>query len=360
MSDTAVLSSSRAPAEVVSTTPRTQPSERFIALDAFRGLAIVLMIFVNWAGNYSLPTQFGHSEWDGITLADTVFPAFLVAVGTSIPFSTRTGWRRVVGRSIMLYLIGCALVSFRYEQPFALTVGVLQLTAVAYLGAWLVTRLPRPAQLPLVAALLAGTSLAALYAGPDGVAPGSFEPGTSLAEWFDAQLGMEPHPENPHAWIPAIGSVFIGVVAGRISREKAGGERVRALAGWGLGLMVVGLLVSLVIPVNKYLWSTSFLLITGAIAVLVLTILTLAVPAGSRGWWVMPLVLVGGNAIVIYAVSETLVARAHDEWLWPRWEPIVTERYGELAAGAAFPLAAVLACVLLAAVLKLLNIRIRV
>lgn len=334
-------------------------SERFYALDALRGLAIALMVFVNWAGNWSLPTMFHHSEWAGLTLADTVFPGFLVAMGTAMPYATRTGWRRAFGRAIMLVLIGSALVSFKYRIPFELRVGVLQLIGVAYLLTWLVTRLPRRAQLPVVLALLAAVTVLYLRYPVPGVAAGSFEPGANLGEWFDATLGMERHPENPHAWLPAVGSVFIGVMAGHISRENSGWRRLGLLTALGVGTLALGLLLSPIVPVIKFLWTPSFLLVNGGIAVLMLVLLALAIPAGSRGFLLRPLVILGGHAIVVYAFSETIVARLHDEWLWPRWEPVVTARWGEVAAGFAFPIAAVLACLLLAWVMERLRIRVR-
>lgn len=339
--------------------PVSAPRQRFHALDALRGLAIGLMVFVNWAGNYSLPTAFGHSEWHGITLADTVFPGFLVAMGTAMPYSTRTGWRRAVGRAIMLYLIGSALVSFRYGLPFQLTAGVLQLTGVAYLTTWLIMRLPRAAQTPVVAALLVAVSAAYLWAPLPGVEPGSFEPGTNVGEWFDAALGMGPHPENPHAWITAVGSVYVGVMAGRISRDNTGRERLVRLSLLGGSVLAIGLVAATLVPVNKYLWTPSFVLVTGGLTVLALVILALLVPSGSRGGPLRPLVLLGGHAIVIYIFSETIVARAHDVWLWPTLESIVTDRWGELVAAVAFPLGAVIVSIGLAWVMERLNIHIR-
>ncbi len=338
----------------------TSPPRRFYALDALRGLAVVLMIFVNWAGNYSLPPQFGHSEWDGLTLADTVFPSFLVAVGASMPFATRTGWRRAWGRAAMLYLIGSALVSFKFGLPFGLRVGVLQLTAVAYIVTWMITRLPRRAQTPVVGALFAGWCAALLWASAPGVVPGAFGAGTTIGEWADASLGMASHPENPHAWLPAVGSVYIGVLAGQLCREVVDARRrnlrLLALGGAFLG---AGLLLSTVIPINKFLWTPSFVLVTGGLAIGTLVVLDLLIPTGSKGFLLRPLVLVGGHPIVVYAFSETVVARANYV-AWQDLEPVVTERWGELAAGVAFPLAAVIAGMLLAWIMERANIHIRV
>ena len=333
--------------------------ERFYALDALRGLAIALMIFVNLAGNWSLPPTFAHSDWVGVTLADTVFPGFLVAMGTAMPYGTRTGWRRAVGRASMLILVGSALVSFRYELPFGLTVGVLQLIGVTYLLTWLVMRLPRVAQTPVVVAVLVGVTAAYLWFPVPGVGAGSFEPSDNLGDWFDAWWVPESPPEGPHAWLPAMLSVYLGVLAGRISREHAGRPRLIRLAALGGGSLLLGLVLSPVVPVIKHLWTPTFALVTGGIAILALVLLALCIPAGSRGGAFRPLVVLGGHALVAYAFSETILARVRDDWLWPTWEPIVTERWGELAAGVVFPLAAVLTCLLLAWVMERLDIHIR-
>lgn len=335
------------------------PPERFYALDALRGLAIGLMVFVNWAGNSSLPSAFGHSAWHGITLADVVFPGFLVAMGTAMPFSRRTGWRRAVGRAALLYLIGSALVSFKLGTPFQLSVGVLQLIGVTYLVTWLILRAPRSAQAPIVASILVLVTALYLWAPLPGVTPGSFEPGTNVGEWLDAALGMRPHPENPHAWLPAVGSVFLGVLAGQVSRESSGRGRIVQLTGLGAASLAVGVLLSPLVPVNKFLWTPTFVLVTGGLTILALVALALVIPAGSRGGPVRPLVILGGHAIVVYAFSETIIGRAHGVWIWPRLEPEISARWGELTAGFAFPLAAVALCLLLAWAMERLNIRIR-
>ncbi|MFP5415365.1 MAG: heparan-alpha-glucosaminide N-acetyltransferase domain-containing protein [Actinomycetes bacterium] len=339
--------------------PERPRPERFYALDALRGLAIGLMVFVNWAGNWSLPPAFGHAEWHGLTLADTVFPGFLVAMGTAMPYASRAGWRRVLGRALLLILIGSALVSYKYSQPFDLSVGVLQMIGVAYLLTWLVTKLPRTVQTPLVALVLAEVVAAYLWFPVPGVGAGSFEPDSNVASWFDSLLGLAPHPENPHAWLPAVGSVYIGVMAGRISKENSGTRRLGLLAGLSGVTLALGLLLTLVVPLNKNLWTPSFVLVTGGIAVATLVVLALVIPPGSMGGPMRPLVILGGHAIVVYAFSETIIGRMRDYWLWPKWEPFVTERWGELAAGVAFPLVAVLICLLLAWVMELLDIRIR-
>ena len=345
-----------------SATPQGSPAKppRFYALDAFRGLTIALMVFVNWPGNSYLPPAFGHSEWSGLTLADTVFPGFLVAMGTAMPYATRTSWRSAWGRTFKLFMLGCVLVSYKYMVPMDIyPAGILQMTAIAYLIVWLVTRAHRYAQWAIMAVFFLGITAAWLWYSPPGVSAGSFTEGANLADWFDAALGIGANPENPHGWIQAASSVYIGYLAGEISRATSGLRRIGWLTALGASTLLLGLMLTTVIPVNKYLWTPSFVLVTGGIAVLELVVLALIIPANSKGGLMRPLVVLGGHAIVVYAFSETVVGRAHNDWLWPYWEPLVTERFGELAAGALFPAVAVLVCFILAYVMEKLNIHVR-
>ena len=339
--------------------PPTPRPGRFYALDALRGLAIALMVFVDWAGNSSLPPDFAHSDWNGLTLADTVFPGFMVAMGTAMPYATRTGWRRAFGRAILLYLIGSAVVSYKYGLVFGLYPGILQMLGVSYLLTWLITRLPRPVHFAIVAALMAGISAAYLWVNTPGAPAGSFAEGANLAEWFDGALHFTPAPENPHAWVTAVGSVYIGVIAGEIAKATTGWRRRGWLTVLGVTTMALGYLLSIVIPLNKHLWTPSYVLVTGGMAVCALVVLSLLIPPGSKGGPLRPLVILGGHAIVVYIFSETIIGHARTQWLWPTWEPIVTERYGELAAGVAYPLGAVLVCIALAWTMELLKIRVR-
>jgi len=346
-----------------SATPQGSPAKppRFYALDAFRGLTIALMVFVNWPGNWYLPEAFGHSEWSGLTLADTVFPGFLVAMGTAMPYATRTSWRSAWGRTFKLFMLGCVLVSYKYMVPMDIyPAGILQMTAVAYLLVWLVTRTPRYVQWAIMAVFFLGITAAWLWYSPPGLPAGSFTQDANLADWFDTTvLGIGPNPENPHGWIQAASSVYIGYLAGEISRATSGLRRIGWLATLGAGTLVLGVVLAVVIPLNKYLWTPSFVLVTGGIAVLELVLLALIIPASSKGGLLRPLVVLGGHAIVVYAFSETIVGRAHNVWLWPYWEPLVTERFGELFAGALFPAVAVLSCFALAYAMEKLNIHVR-
>ena len=131
--------------------------ERILAIDVVRGLAVVGMLLVNNAGiPAAMPQELRHAAWQGLTLADQVFPLFLFSVGASMPFSRRAQRPgAVLRRVVVLFLLGCLLVSAKHLR-LAPSTGVLQQIAGAYLLAWALLRLPRRAQLPAAALLLAG------------------------------------------------------------------------------------------------------------------------------------------------------------------------------------------------------------
>jgi predicted acyltransferase len=131
--------------------------ERILAIDVVRGLAVVGMLLVNNAGiPAAMPQELRHAAWQGLTLADQVFPLFLFSVGASMPFSRRAQRPgAVLRRVVVLFLLGCLLVSAKHLR-LAPSTGVLQQIAGAYLLAWALLRLPRRAQLPATALLLAG------------------------------------------------------------------------------------------------------------------------------------------------------------------------------------------------------------
>src|SRR5919198_5230380 len=123
--------------------------ERVLAIDVVRGLAVVGMLLVNDAGiPAAMPQALRHAPWQGLTLADQVFPLFLFTVGASMPFSQRAQQPAAVLRRVAaLVVLGCLLVSAK-QYRLAPSTGVLQQVAGAYLLAWVLLRLPRQAQLP--------------------------------------------------------------------------------------------------------------------------------------------------------------------------------------------------------------------
>lgn len=301
--------------------------ERIVALDAHRGLALVILLLVNTAGIHSaLPYQLTHPDWHGLTFADTFFPVFLFAMGAAMAFSTRAQRTAlVVRRVVMLFAIGVGLQWLRQGEP-KLT-GILQKIAVAYLLAWLVLRLPQRAHLPLAIAIVAGMWAAFTWASPGGVVAGSWEPRTNLAGWLDTVVVGHPATEGFATAIMAAANVIGGAVVVRGLRDIPPREALRRIVLWTVAAVAVGLLLSLAVPINKRIWTPSFTVLVHGIACAYLALF----------WWlteirrwrrpVRPLVALGRNPIFIYVLFTV----AH-ELLRPVREPVMDVVSGAIGA----------------------------
>src|SRR6266545_5751675 len=276
--------------------------ERILAIDVVRGLAVVGMLLVNDAGiPTAMPLALRHAPWQGLTLADQVFPLFLFTVGASMPFSERAQRpAAVLRRAAALFVLGSLLVSAKHHQ-LAPSTGVLQQIAGAYLLAWALLRLPRRALLPAAAVLLAGIWAAFTFVAAPGVRPGSWAPGSNLAEFVDRSLlgGFSEH--GVLVMVASSVSVLAGVAAGRLLlRAPAAGVTFRLLA-LGAGTLALGLLVALAVPIGKPLWTPSFVLVTAGISDLLTAAAYRLVDRGPGRRWARPVVTLASIALALYA-----------------------------------------------------------
>jgi predicted acyltransferase len=290
--------------------------QRIVAIDVVRGLAIVGMLLVNNAGvPGAMPNQLQHAAWQGLTVADLVFPLFLFSVGASMPFSKRTQRPLAVLRRVgALVVLGSLLVSAK-QLRLAPSTGVLQQIAGAYLLAWLALRLPRPAQLPAGAAVLAGLWAAYTFVPADGIQPGSWAPGSNLADFVDRHMLGRFSEHGVLVMVASSVTVLAGVAAGRLlhGRQDQGLVTGRLL-GLGAGTLAAGLATAVAVPVSKPLWSPSYVLITAGVACLVTAAAHRLVDLGPGRRWARPLVVLGGNALAVYAVSVLLFAFLLKPW----------------------------------------------
>lgn len=285
--------------------PRVEPPatgrRRVVALDAVRGLAIVVLLVAMHPGpRDGLPYQLTHPEWHGITFIDLFFPAFLFAVGASIPFSTRTDRAgAVLWRAGKLALIGVALGSVNHRELWL--PGVLQHIAIAYLLAWLVLRLPRRVQVGIVVAALLGAWVVfvAFAEGPD---PYAVDRGFThtVNSWFFGNFRTEGVPQSVLSFV----NVIVGAWCGQLVLERPDSRQVvRTASGWVGGLLASGLVLSLWAPINKKLWTPSYALVTAGACVAFFVAFTWLLDVRRRGAWAQPLVELGSNAIGVYVVT---------------------------------------------------------
>jgi len=309
-------------------------TERLGSLDAFRGATIAAMILVNNAGDWDKTyAPLLHAEWNGWTPTDLVFPFFLFAVGIAIPYAfagrlARSGGdrsplhRQIVRRTAILFALGLFLSWFPFytvDWPTARIPGVLQRIAVVYFVAglaWL--HLGARARAALTVALLASYWLAMVLVPVPGHGAGDLSPLGNLAAWVDHLfLGRHtwkkaPGPGDPEgilSTVPAIATALIGLFTGDWLRSpRTRSEKLRGLLIWGGAATVVGLLLARWFPINKNLWTSTYVIFTGGMALLLLAAAYFLVDIKGRASWVRPFTVFGTNAIVAF-FGSTLMAK---------------------------------------------------
>lgn len=304
---------------------RAAPARRLVALDALRGLCVLLMLVI---GNFGMgpgaPRHLTHAGWNGgVHLADVIFPWFMYCVGVAVPYSAAAfrakglpDWRydlRILRRALLLFWLG-VLVSSVSQGRFVISVGVLQLIAVAYAGGALLYDLPLQRRLGCAIVLLVTYWVLVRYVPVPGLGEGAFGAGGNIVhhinETYLSPLGLKGLP----LVIPATALVLLGTVAGDWIRRRDG-SRLRTglllLTAGALGA-AIAYLWNLSVPFNRPLWTSSFVLLSAGTATLLLGALHILSDAGNGRRWVFPLNVLGSNAILAYVapiVFKSLVLR---------------------------------------------------
>jgi predicted acyltransferase len=306
-------------------------STRLISLDVFRGLTMAAMVIVNNPGDWgTVYPPLLHAEWHGWTPTDLIFPFFLFIVGVSITLSRKsTSWGSIVRRAAIIFALGLLLAGFpRFDLATWRIPGVLARIAVCYLFAasaykLIVTSSGRPASAgwfrPAVVLTTIALSLCVVYwlimtlvPAPGGVA-GDLSPEGNVGAWLDRTL-MSGHlwkprwdPEGLLSTVPALGTALLGVVAGLwLGSAEAHERKAAGLVIAGIAAVAAGYLWNTVFPINKNLWTSSFVLFTAGAGALLLAICYWVIDV--KGWrgWTKPFVILGSNAITLYVVSGLL------------------------------------------------------
>jgi len=340
---------------------------RLTSLDVLRGLTILGMIVVNNQGDGShvLPSL-GHAHWHGITVADLVFPFFLVIMGVSMAISfakRRPTLTKVVRRTALLFALGFFLNAFPHFDPAEVHImGVLQRIALVYLAtALLILYVPRKTQLATGAGLLVGYFALMTLVPVPGHGAGVLTPDGNLAGFIDRALlgvkhvyGNGPYdPEGLLSTLPAVVTALIGFWAGDWIRQQRVSTAVpKRLATAGLALAVAGAAWAPLFPINKKLWTSSYVLFTAGCALVLLAITYQLVEVHGFRKLGRPFEVLGLNAILVYMASEelaSLVESTHFKpWLYTR---VLTPFAGEIWASLLFSLTLAAATWLLAGVL---------
>nr|WP_299071719.1 heparan-alpha-glucosaminide N-acetyltransferase domain-containing protein [uncultured Allomuricauda sp.] len=295
---------------------------RVLSVDIFRGMTIVLMILVNTPGTWSnVYAPLLHAKWHGYTPTDLVFPFFLFIVGTSIALayqnkSTSTAvYKKIAVRSLKLIGLGLFLGAFTITFPFFKDFaeirfpGVLQrIGVVFFFTAVLFLNLNWKKLIWVAAILLIGYWLLMVFVPVEGVASTLERAPNNLANYVDVQIfgthNYKPDydPEGLLSTIPAIVSSLLGIFTGLILTSKHD-KKTMLLFGIGGSMLLVGHLWDFIFPINKALWTSSFVLVTAGWANIVLALIYFLtdvkkIKLGSIFKYA------GANAITVYFLSS--------------------------------------------------------
>jgi predicted acyltransferase len=311
--------------------PKSAESGRLTSLDALRGFDMFWIIggsaiftgLAKVAGgplDFIVP-QFEHVRWEGLHFFDLIWPLFMFIVGVSIPLSVekriakgetkRNLYLHAVRRSIILFILGMMLQGGLLQWDLSKLhpcYSVLHGIAAGYLIAVIVTIELKPRYQGIVIAIFLLAYWAAVMLIPiPGKGAGILTPEVNIATWVDQQvLGRFHHGEN--TWFlsyPVFAtSVLLGVMAGHIIKLHVPGLRkVLYLALAGIGCIILGLLWSIVFPVIKLLWTSSFVLIGGGFGFLMLSLFYWIIEIKGLRRWAFFFSVIGMNSIAVYVAA---------------------------------------------------------
>ena len=309
-----------------------QPAKRLISLDVFRGIAIAGMILVNMAGlAEQVYPPLLHADWNSCTPADLVFPFFLFIVGVAIAFSlssteenkpTPKVYWRIVRRSLILFALGLFLNGFwNYDWGTIRLMGVLQRISLAYLvAALIVLKVPRKGQWAIAILLLIGYWLAMSFIPVPSYGMGNLSREGNLGAYIDRLVIGTAHlykgdnfnsqgdPEGLFSTIPAVVSLLFGYFTGDWLRQQPIKSRTSLnLVLLSLSCMVTGQLWGFWFPINKKLWTSSYVVFTTGWALLLLAACYELIEVRKQCRWGKPFEIIGLNAIFLFVASVLLI-----------------------------------------------------
>jgi predicted acyltransferase len=307
-----------------------------MSLDLFRGITIAAMILVNNPGNDHPYWPLEHAEWNGWTPTDLVFPFFLFIVGVSLVFSFESRLERgdsrgrlllhAFRRAVIIFAIGLAMnysavLVFPSSHSGVRIPGVLQRIGVCYLAASLLFLYVRPrTRAVIVAALLIGYWVLMRFVPVPGFGvPGRdipfLHPDANLAAYLDRRFlttlwEKTRDPEGLLSTLPAIATALLGVFTGEWLRSKSSPrDKALAMLFCGVGTLILGGIWGIWFPINKKLWTSSYVLFTAGLALVCLVACYWA--ADIKHWQegriyrvlTKPFIIFGRNAIAAYIAA---------------------------------------------------------
>ncbi|TVQ14637.1 MAG: DUF1624 domain-containing protein [Balneolaceae bacterium] len=316
----------------------SQPTRRLVSLDVFRGATVAAMILVNNPGTWAhIYGPLKHAPWHGWTITDLIFPFFLFIVGVAVvlAFSKRLAeggdkhdlQKKTWVRAAKIMGLGLLLSAFPYisfMDGFGLhqnlteirVFGVLQRIAICYLVASLMfIYLSERAQYIWIAVLLLGYWAAMMLIPVPGYGAGMIDSMEgNLAAWLDRQILGEKHlwratfdPEGLLSTFPAIATTLLGVFTGHIlvSKDDQVTKTVRFFI-WGCVFISIGYVWDWFFPINKPIWTSSYVMFTGGQAMCAFALSYWVIDVKNIRGWTTPFVAYGINALIVFFMSGIL------------------------------------------------------
>jgi predicted acyltransferase len=300
--------------------------QRLTSLDFFRGGTVAAMILVNNPGDWGhVYKQLAHAPWHGWTFTDLIFPFFLFIVGVAIPiaFARRIErgatsnqlLKKIITRSLIIFGLGLIIHGFPYFDLSTIRIpGVLQRIAICYFFASLIFIFSSVRWQIYWSVILLFVYWALMEFIPvPGIGAGKYEMGANFAAYIDSLI-LKGHmwavtetwdPEGIISTIPAISTTLFGVLTGHWLRSnRSVTEKTLWLLIFGnLGLLL-GALWNSVLPINKYLWTSSYAVFMGGMALIVLAFSYYFIDGRGYKKGTTPFVAFGMNALIVYFISE--------------------------------------------------------
>lgn len=309
-------------------------SQRLTSLDVFRGATIAGMNFVNNPGDWgNIYAPFKHVSWHGWTYTDTIFPFFLwiVGVAMTLSFAKRVErgddrgklFKHVAIRSAVIFTVGLFLSGFPFGLAFGhhfswagiRIPGVLQRIAVCYLTASAIyLRTGIAGQVRWLVSLLGVYWLAMKLIPVPGFGPGIWEPTGNLCWYVDSNL-LAGHtwsgaptpgfdPEGIFSTLPAVATTLFGILTGHFLRVNLGRkEKTAWMFTVGCIVLLVGLIMDNWLPINKNLWTSSYSVFMGGLALVCFACSHWLIDIKGYTRWSKPFEIYGLNALTMFVLA---------------------------------------------------------
>ena len=306
---------------------------RWLSVDVFRGLTVFFMIIVNSPGNQTAYTYLDHAAWHGCTIADLVFPFFIFILGVSVVLSLShkpslsQALPKLVKRAVVLFGIGLFLNAFpkHFDVSTLRILGVLQRIALCYFCSaclYLTTRVRT--QVIIILFLLLGYSWIMML--------GDYSLEGNVAAYFDRLIFSSHHlytssydPEGLLSTLPAIATALLGNLLG--VWLLTGGNPKQFLTGTLMAafvLLTLGWFWGLSFPINKALWTSSYVLWTGGLALFIYAL--------CYGWVDVKQWQLGTRFFALFGTNALLVFVLHVFFLKLQAIILVSNTQGELVS----------------------------